>query len=94
MPWAKVPVLASTLDTGRGRRTRRTLKAMEVPAGLSFPHAAQVIQVRRTTTVAKTSTRTVEVVYLICDLDMTQAPPAELAGWVRGHWGIEVRSHC
>lgn len=91
MPWAKVPVLASALDTSRGRRTRRTLKALEA-GRLGFPHAAQVIQVRRTTT-ARTGKKTVEVVYLICDLDMAQAPPAVVATWVRGHWGIENRSH-
>ena len=34
-----------------------------------------------------------EVVYLISSADHHTAPPATLAGWVQGHWGIENRLH-
>ena len=37
--------------------------------------------------------RSVEVVYLICSKSMIQAPPAQVAIWVLGHWAIEDRLH-
>lgn len=37
--------------------------------------------------------RTVEVVYLITSADHHAAPPATLAAWIQGHWGIENRLH-
>jgi predicted transposase YbfD/YdcC len=91
MPWRNIEG-DSVTDRGRGRRITRTIKAAEVGAGLaSFPHVAQVIQVRRTTT--KKGKRTVEVVYLISDVGMVAAPPRQVAAWVQGHWGIENRLH-
>ncbi len=33
------------------------------------------------------------MVYLITSADHTAAPPATLAAWVQGHWGIENRLH-
>jgi len=37
--------------------------------------------------------KSVEVVYLITSADHQTAPPATLAAWVQGHWGIENRLH-
>ncbi|WP_406084343.1 transposase [Streptomyces virginiae] len=34
-----------------------------------------------------------ERVYLITSLDVFDATPAELAAWIRGHWGIENLLH-
>jgi hypothetical protein len=71
----------SAASTGRGRRARRTIKAVLVPAWIEFAGAAQVAQVRRA--VAKKGKKTVEVVYLIAsDRD---ADPATLAALVCGH---------
>lgn len=36
---------------------------------------------------------TIERVYLISSLDVFDATPAELAAWIRGHWGIENLLH-
>ena len=36
--------------------------------------------------------RTVTI-YAITSLDAAQATPAQLAGWIRGHWQIEVLHH-
>jgi predicted transposase YbfD/YdcC len=36
--------------------------------------------------------RTVTV-YAVTSLTVTQATPAQLAGWIRGHWQIEVLHH-
>jgi hypothetical protein len=32
-------------------------------------------------------------VYAITDLPAWQAPPTDLAAWIRGHWSIENRLH-
>ncbi|GGS26637.1 hypothetical protein GCM10010269_76570 [Streptomyces humidus] len=34
-----------------------------------------------------------ETVYVVTSLDTHQATPADLGGYVRGHWGIENSSH-
>jgi predicted transposase YbfD/YdcC len=88
LPWAVVPP-TSALTTGRGRRTRRTIKVTTVPAWIEFTAAAQIAQLRRTVT--KNGKKTVEVVYLITSTGT--ADPATLASWVRGHWHIENKLH-
>jgi predicted transposase YbfD/YdcC len=83
LPWAAVPAV-SAVSTDHGRRVRRTIKAALAPAWIEFAGAPQVAQVRRTVT--GTGKKTVEVVYLITSSD---ADPATLAAWARGHWEIE-----
>ncbi|MBK6870740.1 MAG: ISAs1 family transposase [Kineosporiaceae bacterium] len=61
------------------------------PAWITFAGAAQIAQIRRTTT--RAGKKTVEVVYVITSADHRAAPPTVLAAWVQGHWGIENRSH-
>nr|WP_306239619.1 ISAs1 family transposase [Ornithinimicrobium cryptoxanthini] len=90
LPWKDVPAHTVT-DTGHGRRATRTIKVTAVPDWVDFPGAAQVAQVRRTVTTK--GRKTVEVVYLITSAEATDAPPATLAAWVQGHWGIENRLH-
>lgn len=90
LPWQQVPAHRHT-ERSHGRTTTRTIKAAEAPAGIGFPAARQVLQLRRTVT--RQGKRTLEVVYLICSRTMTQAPPAQVAAWVRGHWAIEDRLH-
>jgi hypothetical protein len=48
MPWHNVAVGDRTRDRAHGRIELRTLKVVSVQ-GFGFPHAAQVIQVTRTT---------------------------------------------
>lgn len=90
LPWKDVPAHSVTV-TGHGKRVTRTIKVATVPHWVTFPGAAQVAQVRRTVTTNQKTT--VEVVYLITSADPTDAPPATLAAWVQGHWGIENRLH-
>ena len=90
LPWKDVPAHSVT-DTGHGRRVTRTIKVAAVPDWIGFPGARQVAQVRRTVT--KGGKKSVEVVYLITSADPASAPPATLASWVQGHWGIENRLH-
>jgi predicted transposase YbfD/YdcC len=90
LPWAEVPSHTS-VQTGHGRRVHRTIKVLAAPAWITFAGAAQVAQIRRTTT--RAGKKTVEVVYVITSADQHTAPPATLAAWVQGHWGIENRTH-
>jgi predicted transposase YbfD/YdcC len=88
LPWSRIPAV-SAVSTGHGRRARRTIKAVLAPAWTGFAGAAQVAQVRRTVT--KNGKKTVEVVYLITS--DSDAGPAALAAWVRGHREIENKLH-
>lgn len=91
LPWTRVPVGSQTTQTGHGRRVTRTIKVADAPTWTEFPQAHQVAQLRRTLT--KAGRTSVEVVYLITSADALTAPPAVLASWVQGHWGIENRLH-
>jgi Transposase DDE domain len=67
-----------------------------VAACIAFPHAAQAIQVvrRRRPLNGKNSRRwSTETVYAVTSLTVTQASPAQLADFLRGHWSIEDRLH-
>ena len=95
LPWKDVPS-TSVPDGSHGRRVRRTVQAVEAPAWIDFPGAAQVIRIRRTRTVNKRGggrRTTTEVAHLICSLPPTDAPPELVASWARGHWAIENRLH-
>ena len=66
-----------------------------VPAGLGFGHAAQAIEVTRTSRPINgenkskgTHRQRRETIYAICTLPAQDAQPAELATWIRGHWAI------
>jgi predicted transposase YbfD/YdcC len=89
LPWRQIPVMDRTRDHGHGRVEIRTLKVAAV-AGLWFPHAAQAIQViRRVRTPGSRRWRTVTA-YAVTSLALGSASPAQLAGWLRGHWRIEI----
>ncbi len=83
-----------TWDRGRGRVEHRVIRVsteMNVYLAAAWPLVAQVAEVTRTVTVKGETS--IEVVYLISDLSPQQAPPLRLLSLVRGHWGIENRSH-
>jgi len=90
LPWAQVPAHA-VVTTGHGRRARRSIKVIDAPAWVAFSGAAQVAQIRRTVT--RRGKKTIEVVYVITSAEHPAAPPATLAAWVQGHWGIENQLH-
>jgi predicted transposase YbfD/YdcC len=101
LPWTEVPIGHTANGRGHGRIEKRTLKAVTVPAGLGFPHAAQAIQIIRTSRPISKDTKTKrnkrrprrELIYAICTLTAEDAQPAELAAWAKGHWAIENRLH-
>lgn len=85
---------AETWDRRRGRVEHRVIRVSTEMNGYlapDWPLVAQVAEVRRIVT-RKGETST-EVVYLITDLCPKQASPLRLLSLVRGHWGIENRSH-
>jgi predicted transposase YbfD/YdcC len=92
LAWHRVPVADRTRDRGHGRVELRTLKAVTVHH-FGFPHAAQVIQVTRKTRQLRTQRWRTVTIYAITSLTFTQARPARLADYLRGHWAIENGLH-
>ncbi len=90
LPWRDIPATTAA-DMSHGRRVRRTTQAVTAPTSIEFPGAKQIVKVRRTRIAH--SKKTIEVVYLISSVSMTDAQPAVIAGWVQGHWSIENRLH-
>jgi predicted transposase YbfD/YdcC len=93
LPWRKVPILHAENDHGHGRDERRMVKVVTVSEGLLFPHAAQAICITRRVRRAGTKLWKTVTAYAITSLAAHQATPAELAGWIRGHWSIEALHH-
>jgi predicted transposase YbfD/YdcC len=94
LPWKDVPAGHSQKNQGHGREERRGLKTAAVVAGLPFPHAARAIRLtRRARPISGTGKWKTTTIYAITSLNSAQATPAELAGWIRGHWRIEALHH-
>jgi predicted transposase YbfD/YdcC len=93
LPWRHIPAGDRQHARGHGREEFRTIKTATVAAGLAFPHAAQAIAItRRVRPLSEGKWRTVTA-YGITSLTVTQATPAGLARWIRGHWAIEALHH-
>ncbi len=94
LPWRQVPAAFDAREKGHGRAEWRTLKTAAVAAGIAFPHAAQAIQIRRRRRPLNGTTKwSTETSYAVTSLGAHQATPAQLAAWIRGHWGIEALHH-
>jgi predicted transposase YbfD/YdcC len=94
LPWRNIRAGHRQRDRGHGREEHRTLQAATVTAGLAFPHAAQAIRVtRRMRPVSGGKKWRTVTVYAVTSLTASQATPAQLAGWIRGHWQIEAIHH-
>jgi predicted transposase YbfD/YdcC len=94
LPWRNIPAGDRQHDRGHGREEHRTLQAAAVAAGLGFPHATQAIRVtRRTRPLSGSKKWRTVTAYAITSLTASQATPAQLAGWIRGHWQIEALHH-
>jgi predicted transposase YbfD/YdcC len=105
LDWAAVPITGRTVDVGHGRREVRTIRVLDAPADLGFPHAAQVFLIERYTTRNQRKRtkggrkyKTVQVKTAVAVLGVTslhsrEAAPEHLAGYVRGHWSIENKLH-
>jgi predicted transposase YbfD/YdcC len=98
LPWTDVPIGHRETDTGHGRTVTRTYKAVTIAAGIIFPHAAQAVQITRTRKPKRKNKNSSqrakrETVYAITSLTAEQAPPAELARYIRSHWHVENKLH-
>ncbi|MBT2611416.1 ISAs1 family transposase [Streptomyces sp. ISL-87] len=92
LPWAEIPLDHHTRDRAHHRDEIRRLKVAAF-RHIDYPGARQAIQVVRWRRDLATGKLTIERVYLITSLDVFDATPAELAAWIRGHWGIENLLH-
>jgi len=75
---------------GHGRRERRSIRTAPA-AGIAWPHAAQVLRIRRDSGPARGPWTHKEIAYGITSLPEDLAGPAHLAVYARNHWAIEVR---
>ncbi|MBF6357691.1 transposase [Nocardia higoensis] len=57
-----------------------------------FPGAEQVLRITRTRTDRRSGKRSTETVYAVTSLSALDATAEQIAGWLRGHWGIENRA--
>ena len=92
IPWQGVPVADRTRDRGHGPN-RAAHPQGGLGARVRFPHAAQVLQVTRTTRELGTRRWRTVVVDAITSLPFELARPARLADLVQGHWAIEALHH-
>jgi predicted transposase YbfD/YdcC len=74
--------------------TGNATAATAVVAGLCFPYAAQALCVtRRIRPLSGGKKWRTVTIYAVTSLTASQATPAQLAEWIRGHWHIEALHH-
>ncbi|WP_406518174.1 ISAs1 family transposase [Streptomyces sp. NBC_00826] len=92
LPWANISLDHRTRDRAHHRDEIRRLETAAFHH-LDYPGARQAIQIVRWRRDRSTGKLTIERVYLITSLDTYDATAAQLAIWIRGHWGIENLLH-
>lgn len=93
IPWDHVPAGHRSVETKNGRRTIRTIKCVTVTTGISFPHAAQALQITRKSRAIGATKWHKETVHALTSLPTHLAGPVAIGGLIRGHWGIENGLH-
>lgn len=91
--WAQHEPTYAVTEKKHGRITRWEATCLPAPARIGFPNAAQTMRLTRDRTNPRTGESTREHVFVITSLPPGQASAAQVAGYVRGHWGIENRLH-
>lgn len=91
--WSSRPVQHTCREKRHGRTTIWQTTIQPAQAWIDFPHAAQTIRLTRDRHDHKTGHQTREHVFVITSIPAGDATPEQLAGYVRGHWGIENRLH-
>ena len=83
---------SSAVSTSHGRRVRRTIKTSRGPRLDRLPRRrpSRPDPPHRE---PSRDARHIEVVYAICSPTHDRRPPATIAAWVQGHWGIENQLH-
>lgn len=92
LPWKQIPVLHRTSERGHGREEIRAVQVASVN-GLLFPHACQVVRIRRRRRSLAEKKSTGEIVCAVTDLPAEQASAGDIASWARDHWKIENCVH-
>lgn len=93
VPWGRVPDGDKSSAKANGRQIIRTIKCATLSPGIRFPHALQAMRITRKSRPVGAGKWHLETVYAVTSLPTYQASPGQLAGWVRGHWGIENGLH-
>ncbi|MFV2110520.1 ISAs1 family transposase [Micromonospora sp. LOL_015] len=98
LPWANTPPDLENVDTGHGRRIRRTIRVLPAPPDLPFPQVNQVWLIERYVTHTATGKQSAAAQLGVASHTPDQASPAELAAYNRSHWAIEslhwIRDTC
>lgn len=89
LPWAQAPIAHAHTDIGHARITRRTIRVLPAPPTLPFPHVAQVYLVERYVTDLAGEHPSAAAALGVTNLPETLAGPADLAGYIQSHWGVE-----
>ncbi|MEV8475330.1 ISAs1 family transposase [Streptomyces sp. NPDC051173] len=92
LPWREITLDHYERTRAHHRDEIRRLKTAAF-AHLDYPDAHQALQVVRWRRDLGTGKLTIERVYLITSLPPGAATGAQLASWIRGHWGIENLLH-
>ncbi len=77
---------------GHGRREKRSIRTAPA-AGIDWPHAAQVLRIRRDSGPTRGPWEHKQIAYGITSLPPDLAGPRHLAIYARRHWAIENREH-
>lgn len=89
LPWADTPICHRDIDRDHGRTTTRTIQVRPAPDDLPFPHVNQVWLVERYVHDPTGTPLSAIAALGVTGLTDQQVTPAELAGLIRNHWGIE-----
>ncbi|HEV2244475.1 MAG TPA: ISAs1 family transposase, partial [Streptosporangiaceae bacterium] len=89
LPWDQVPVAHAETDRGHGRVTTRTIQVMPAPEDLPFPHVRQVLLIERYVSDLHGNPLSAVAALGVASPSPDTASPADLAGYVRGHWAVE-----
>lgn len=92
LPWKDVPLDHRERTLAHHRHEVRRLKTCTF-AHIDYPDARQALQVVRWRKDKSTGELTIERVLLITSLPPGTATGAQIAAWIRGHWGIENLLH-
>jgi predicted transposase YbfD/YdcC len=89
LPWTATPLTHREVDRGHGRTTTRTIQVLPAPADLPFPHVKQAWLIERYVTDSTGATLSAVAALGVTNLTTHRATPADIATFVREHWGIE-----
>ncbi|MEV7198305.1 ISAs1 family transposase [Streptomyces sp. NPDC093510] len=92
LPWREITLDHYERTRAHHRDEIRRLKTAAF-AHLDYPDARQALQVVRWRRDLGSGKLTIERTYLITSLPPGAATGAQLASWIRGHWGIENLLH-